>query len=129
MGRLVGFPLLRSALELFITQELFNTNKSTKYSNNKITFLKKDIPSPKTIIRIIEKLNLERFFKTDSLRRLYDWQRIVLHRGYRTDDYLLWFVYERTALEILAAFNVNLKYYRDQILEELQNEDEIQIKW
>ena len=35
---------------------------------------------------------------------------------------------ERTALEILVAFNANLKYYRDQILEELQNEDEIQIK-
>ena len=35
---------------------------------------------------------------------------------------------KRTALEILAAFNANLKHYRDQILEELQNEKEIQIK-
>jgi hypothetical protein len=128
MGRLVGFPLLRSALEIFITRELFNTKKSSKYSNNQIIFLKKDIPSLKAIIRIIEKLNLERFFKTDSLRRLYDWQSIVIHRGIRTDDYLLWFVCERTALEILAAFNANLKHYRDQILEELQNEKEIQIK-
>ena len=128
MGRLVGFPLLRSALEIFINQELFNTNKSSKYSNNQIIFLKKDIPSPKIIIRVIEKLGLERFFKTDSLRRLYDWQSIVIHRGYRTGDYLLWFVSERTALEILAAFNANLKHYRDQILEELQNEKEIQIK-
>ena len=127
MGSLVGFPLLRSALEVFITREIFNTKKSSKYSNNKIIFLK-DIPSPKNIITIIEKLNLERFFKTDSLRRLYDWHDIVIHRGVRTDDYLLWFVCERTALEILAAFNANLKYYRDQILEELQNEDEIQIK-
>jgi hypothetical protein len=128
MGRLVGFPLLRSALEIFITQELFNTRESSKYYNNQITFLKKDIPSPRTIIRVIEKLNLERSFKTDSLRRLYDWQSIVIHRGYRTDDYLLWFVSERTALEISAAFNANLKHYRDQILEELQNEKEIQIK-
>ena len=71
---------------------------------------------------------MERFFKTDSLRRLYDWQNIVIHRGIRTDDYLLWFVCELTALEILAAFNANLKHYRDQILEELQNEEEIQIK-
>jgi hypothetical protein len=128
MGRLVGFPLLRSALEIFINQELFNTKKSSKYINNQIIFLKQDIPSPKTIITAIEKLNLERFFKTDSLRRVYDWQSIVIHRGYRTDDYLLWFVSERTALEILAAFNANLKNYRDQILEELQNEKEIQIK-
>ena len=127
-GRLVGFPLLRSAIEVFITQELFNTKKSSKYNNNKIVYLKKDIPNPKTIIRIIENLNLERFFKTDSLRRLYDWQSTIIHRGYRVDDYLLWFVCERTALEILAAFNVNLKLYRDQILEELRNEKEIQIK-
>ena len=127
MGRLVGFPLLISALEVFITSEIFNIKKSIKYSDNKIIFLKKDIPSPKIIISIIERLNLERFFKTDSLRRLYDWQNIVIHKGIRTDDYLLWFVCERTALEILAAFNANLKHYRDQVLEELQNEEEIQI--
>ena len=93
MISLVGFPFLRSALEVFITREIFNTKKSSKYSNNKIIFLK-DIPSPKIIITIIEKLNLERFFKTDSLRRLYDWQNIVIHRGIRIDDYLLWFVCE-----------------------------------
>ena len=101
MISLVGFPFLISALEVFITREIFNTKKSSRYSNNKIIFLK-DIPSPKIIITIIEKLNLERFFKTDSLRRLYDWQNIVIHRGIRADDYLLWFVCERTALEILA---------------------------
>jgi len=127
-GRLVGFPLLRSALEIFITQELFNTRKSSKYYNNQIIYLKKQIPSINAIVRVIEKLNLERSFKTDSLRRLYDWQSLVIHRGYLTDDYLLWFVSERTALEILSAFNANLKHYRDQILEELQNENEIQIK-
>lgn len=104
MGRLLGFPLLRSALEIFITRDLFNIRKSSKYSNNEIIFLKERVPSPKTIIRIIEKLNIERSFKTDSLRRLYDWQSIVTHRGYKI-DYLLWFVSERTALEILAAFN------------------------
>ena len=129
MGRLVGFPLLRSALEVFITRELFDMKKSSKYrNNNQIIFLKRRIPSIKTIIRVIEKLNLERSFQTDSLRRLYDWQSIVIHRGIRTDEYLLWFVYEHTALEILSAFNANLIRHRDQILEELQNEKEIQIK-
>jgi hypothetical protein len=128
IGRLVGFPLLRSALEVFITRELFNTNKSSKYLNNRIIFLKKRIPNIKAIIRVIEQLNLERSFQIDSLRRLYDWQSIVIHRGIRTDEYLLWFVYEHTALEILAAFNANLKRYRDQVLEELQNDKEIQIK-
>jgi len=78
IGRLVGFPLLKSALEVFITREIFDTKKSSKYS--KVIFLKKDTPSSKTIIRIIEKLNLERFFKTDSLRGLYDWQNISTHK-------------------------------------------------
>jgi hypothetical protein len=128
MGRLAGFPLLRSALEIFITQELFNTMKSRKYYNNQIIYLKKQLPGINAIIRVIEKLNLERSFKTDSLRRLYKWQSLIVHRGYRTDDYLLWFVSERTALEILAAFDANLQHYRDKILEELQNEKEIQIK-
>ena len=78
IGRLVGFPLLKSALEVFITREIFDTKKSSKYS--KVILLKKDTPSSKTIIRIIEKLNLERFFKTDSLRRLYDWQNVSTHK-------------------------------------------------
>jgi hypothetical protein len=128
MGRLVGFPLIISALEGFITRELFNTKKSSKYSKNQIIFLKKQIPSIKTIIRVIEKLNLNRSFQTDSLRGLYDWQSIVVHRGIRANDYLLWFVCEHTTLEILAAFNANLKHYRDIMLEELQTEEEIQIK-
>jgi hypothetical protein len=110
-------------------------NQQSKHQNYKRTIhdsisftTKKDTLSSKTIIRIIEKLNLERFFKTDSLRRLYDWQNISTHKSIRTDDYLLWFVCERTALEILAAFNANSKHYRDQILEELQHEEEKQIK-
>ena len=32
IGRLVGFPLLKSALEVFITREIFVTKKSSKYS-------------------------------------------------------------------------------------------------
>jgi len=107
IGRLVGFPLLKSALEVLITRETFDTKKSSKYS--KVIFLKKDTPSSKTIIRITEKLNLERFFKTDSLRRLYDWQNVSTHKSIRTDDYLLWFVCERTALEILAPRNISLR--------------------
>jgi hypothetical protein len=128
IGRLVGFPLIISALEGFITRELFNTKKSSKYSNNQIIFLKKQIPSIKTIIKVIEKLNLDRSFQTSSLKGLYDWQSIVVHRDIRANDYLLWFVCEHTTLEILAAFNANLKHYRDIMLEELQTEDEIQIK-
>jgi hypothetical protein len=107
---------------------LFNTKKSSKYSNNQIIFLKKQTPSIKAIIKIIEKLNLQRFFQTDSLIRLYDLQSIVIHTDIHANEYLLWFVCEHPLLEILSAFFVNLKHYRDIILEELQNEEEIQIK-
>ena len=128
VGRLIGFQLIRSTLEGFITRELFNTKKSSKYSNNQIIFLKKQTPSIKAIIKIIEKLNLQRFFQTDSLIRLYDLQSIVIHTDIHANEYLLWFVCEHPLLEILSAFFVNLKHYRDIILEELQNEEEIQIK-
>ena len=128
VGRLIGFQLIRSTLEDFITRELFNTKKSSKYSNNQIIFLKKQTPSVKAIIKIIEKLNLQRFFQTDSLIRLYDWQSIVIHTDIHANEYLLWFVCEHTVLEILCAFNVSLKHYRDIILEELQSDEEIQIK-
>ena len=45
VGRLIGFQLIRSTLEGFITRELFNTKKSSKYSNNQIIFLKKQTPA------------------------------------------------------------------------------------
>ena len=117
-GRLAGFALLRSAVEIFITRELFEPKKSNKYSNNQIIFPEKGIPSLKAIWKRIEKLHLERYFKTDSLKRLYAWQSIVAHRGNLAEEYLIWFVYYHTTIEIIGAFKANLRHYRDQILEE-----------
>jgi hypothetical protein len=119
-GRLAGFTLLRSAVEIFITRELFDPKKSKKYSNNQIIFPGQDIPSLKAIWNRIEKLNLQRYFKTDSLKRLYAWQSIVTHKGNLAEEYLIWFVYYHTAIEIIGAFKANLRQYGDQILEELQ---------
>jgi hypothetical protein len=31
--------------------------------------------------------------ETDSLKRLYSWKSIVSHPGYRTDEYVIWFIY------------------------------------
>lgn len=38
MGRLAGFALLRSAIEVFVTRELFNPKKSQKYRDCQIIF-------------------------------------------------------------------------------------------
>ena len=46
-GRIAGFPLLRSALEILITREILNLNNSEKYKGKIIKFVK-GIPSPKT---------------------------------------------------------------------------------
>jgi hypothetical protein len=127
-GRLAGFALLRSAVEIFITRELFDPKKSEKYNNNQIVFPRKEIPSLKVIWKRIEKLQLERYFKTDSLKRLYVWQSIVAHRGNLAEEYLIWFVYYHTTIEIIGAFKANLRNYRDQILEELQKDGLILIK-
>ncbi len=70
-GRLAGFALLRSAVEIFITRELFDLKKSQKYSTKQIVFTEKDIPSVKSIWKRIEKLQLAQYFKIDSLKRLY----------------------------------------------------------
>jgi hypothetical protein len=128
MGRLAGFSLLRSAIEIFVTRELFDPKKSQKYGNYQIIFPAQDIPSLRAIWKRIEKLHLEQYFKTDSLKRLYAWQSIVAHRDYLSEEYLIWFVYYHTAIEIIGAFKANLKHYRDQILEELQKDGIIQIK-
>ena len=127
-GRLAGFALLRSAVEIFVTRELFDPKKSKKYSNNQIVFPGKDIPSLKVIWKRIEKLDLERYFKTDSLKRLYAWQSNVAHIGNLAEEYLIWFVYYHTTIEIIGAFKANLRHYRDQILDELLKDGLILIK-
>jgi hypothetical protein len=127
-GRLAGFALLRSAIEIHVTRELFDPNKSKKYSNNQIVFPGKDIPSLKAIWKRIEKLDLERYFKTDSLKRLYAWQSNVVHRGNLAEEYLIWFVYYHTTIEIIGAFKANLRHYRDQIIDELLKDGLILMK-
>ncbi|HEY9385711.1 MAG TPA: hypothetical protein VIP70_01620 [Nitrososphaeraceae archaeon] len=91
-GRLAGFALLRSVIEIFVTRELFDLKKSLKYSSRQIIFPSKDIPSLKSIWKRIEKLHLEKHFKTDSLKRLYAWQSIVAHRGNLYEDLLFSFI-------------------------------------
>ena len=76
----------------------------------------------------IEKLHLERYFKTDSLKRLNAWQSIVVNRGNFAEEYLIWFVYYHTTIEIIGAFKANLGHYRDQILEDLVKESLILVK-
>jgi hypothetical protein len=127
-GRLAGFVLLRSAVEIFISRELFDLKKSQKYSTKQIIFPGKDIPSVNSICKRIENLNLSQYFKTDSLKRLYAWESIVAHRGTLNEEYVIWFVYHHTAIEIIGAFKANLKRYGDQILEELLKDGIIQIK-
>jgi len=127
-GRLAGFALLRPAVETFITRQLFDPKKSVKYVSKEITFPSKNVPALWKIWTRIDKLGLGPAFKTDSLKRLYEWESKVLHRGYRTDEYVLWFIYYYTAAEIMAAFTNNLEHYGDDILDELQKDGIIKIK-
>jgi hypothetical protein len=126
-GRLAGFALSRSALEVFITRKLFDPKNSKKYYNNKIEFPGKGIPTPKAICGRIDELQLGTYFKTDTIRRLYDWQSIVAHRGLLTEEYLMWFVYYVAVREVIVSFNNNLDQYGDQILDELRKVGQITI--
>jgi hypothetical protein len=53
---------------------------------------------------------------------------ILTHRGNLAEEYLIWFVYYHTTVEIIGAFKANLRRYADQILEELLKDDLILIK-
>lgn len=124
-GRLAGFALLRSALEVFITRKLFDPKNSKKYYNNEITFPRKEIPTLKAICGRIDELQLGTHFKTDAIRRLYDWQSIVAHRGLLSKEYLIWFVFFIAVREIIVSFNNNFNQYGDQILDELHKVGQI----
>jgi hypothetical protein len=43
----------------------------------------------------------------------------VAHRGNLAEEYLVWFVYYHTTIEIIGVFKANLRHSGDQILEEL----------
>jgi hypothetical protein len=123
-GRLAGFPLLRSAAEVGIMGALFNLRNSNKFNNKLVTV--KDKIHLDEICRIIEKRNLNEF-PTDTLRRLYGWQSMVSHRGLRTKEYVLWYVYYYMG-GIINAFSSNLRQSNDTILEELAKEKLIEFK-
>jgi len=123
-GRLAGFPLLRSAAEVGIIGGLFDLRNSNKFSNTSVE-LKEKIHLD-DICRIIEKKNLNQF-PTETLRRLYGWQSKVSHRGLRTKEYVLWFVYYYVG-GIINAFASNLRQTNDTILEELSKEKLIEFK-
>jgi len=122
-GRLAGFPLLRSAAEVGIFGALFDL-RSNKINNRSIV-LKERIHLD-DICRIIEKKKLNQF-QTDTLRRLYDWQSKVSHKGFRTKEYVLWYVYYYVG-GIINEFSSNMRQTRGSILEELQREKLIELK-
>ncbi len=112
-GRLCGFPLLRSAIEIHIYEKLFEMNEKSKYDVTKVLNWMKILNN---ILRIVDDKKLGNF-QTDSLRRLYDWQSLVIHHGYRTDDYILWYSY--FYFDRLEKNFERIGDYRDVILEEL----------
>lgn len=122
-GRLVGISLLRSAIEVSILSRLFDLRKSEKYENYEILGDKIHLDD---ICNVIESLNLYHY-QIDTLRRLYDWQSKVIHMGYRTNEYMIWFVYLYTG-HLINNFNYHLNDNRDDILQKLENKKKIRLK-
>lgn len=123
-GRLAGFPLLRSAAEVGVFGALFDLRDSNEFSNKSI--VQKEIIHLDDICRIIENKNLNQF-PIDTLRRLYDWQSKVSHKGFRTKEYVLWYVYYYVG-GIISSFSSHLRQTNDIILEELLKEKLIDFK-
>lgn len=54
--------------------------------------------------------------------------KVLLHIEVMAEEYLIWFIFYHTIIEIIGAFKANLRHYRDQILEELLKDGLILVK-
>jgi hypothetical protein len=125
-GRLEGFALLRSMLEIHITRNLFNLNSIPRYKGKMVVPANKYLPSINAICNSIDRLKYDSIFKTDIIRRVYDWGSIVSHRGLRTDEYITWFIRGAIA-QICNLFSIKLDVYREKILDNLVTTNQIKI--
>ena len=125
-GRLEGFQLLRSMIEIHVTRELFELSTSNEYRDKKVQFNNKSITSVKAICNSIDRLGLGQVFQTDNIRRVYDWGSIVSHRGFRTDEYITWFMRAFVA-RLCNIYKYNIEIHKDRILEDLENSGQIKL--
>jgi hypothetical protein len=125
-GRLTGFPLIRSMMDVAMTRSLFDLNKSIKYKGKIIIFPKDAISSVPAICGAIDRIGLSDVFKTDAIIRLYDSLSVVSHRGLRSDEYITWFV-KFAASDLCNHFSRELREHRDYILDDLIKFNQIEI--
>jgi hypothetical protein len=126
MGRLEGFALLRSMIEICITRELFNLTDSQKHMGKKVVFSGRDIASINSICKSIDRIGLSEVFETDLILRVYSWGSKVSHRGYRCDEYITWFM-RGVCGSICNLFSTEINNHRDKILEDLEKHGQIKI--
>ena len=127
-GRLTGFPLIRSAMEIVITRNILDIKKSSKFKDKRIDF-KKKIPDIMSICNIIDNNKMGGTFDTDSIRRLYTWTSKVSHAGYRVPEAMLWYVLFFTNGHVIPRFAGIEITPRDIdiILEGLKNQKKIDL--
>lgn len=127
-GRLSGFPLIRSAMEIVITRNILDIKKSVKFKDKKIHF-KKKIPDIMGICHIMDKNDMGNTFAIDSIRRLYTWTSKVSHAGYRVTEAMLWYVLIYTNDFVLPKFanTVLTSDDIDTILQELKDQKKIDL--
>lgn len=125
-GRLAGFSLLRTMIEVTVVQELLDLEDSPKYKGKLVEF-SNDYPlSVNAVCKAIDRIAYGNLFKTDTIIRLYNWQSRVSHVGFRSDEYLTWFVRSICA-QLCNAFSQNVKLHRDKILDNLEKTGQIKI--
>lgn len=125
-GRLEGFALLRSMLEIHLSRTLFDLKGIPRYNGKKVVPTRRHLPSINQICYSINRLNLDSMFKTDIILRVYDWGSIISHRGFRTDEYITWFI-RRTITQICNLFTQNIDKHREKILSDLETRNKIKI--
>ena len=126
-GRLAGFSLLRSMIEVTVLREILDLKDSPKYKDKEIEF-SNDYPlSVNAVCKAIDRIAYANLFKTDTIIRLYNWQSRVSHAGIRSDEYLTWFI-RSVCADLCNLFSINIKLHRDKILDDLCKTGRIKIK-
>ena len=127
MGRVAGFSLLRSMIEITVVGKVLDLQNSPKYKNNTIEF-NNDYPlSVNSVCNAINRIAYANLFKTDTIIRLYNWQSKVSHVGLRSDEYLTWFV-RIICARLCNLFSRNIDSHRDKILDDLKRKGQIKVK-
>jgi hypothetical protein len=129
-GRHTASPLIRSVLEVILTRNILQTDQSKKFKKKIITILPGFQISD--ILNAADKVGVQVSIGTDSLRRIYEWGSISVHRAWRMQHVEMWYAWFavnniRRGIFVLNN-NQRIESVVDSLLHYLEDKGKIKIE-